>query len=382
MTARMQEFPLRQGLGLLGGLLLLLGVVVGLHKLLERASAPPSPRVPVLKVTTHTVPLTKTYIGITQSIASVGIRARVKGFLTQMDFIEGKSVKAGQRLFVIEPQPFQAKVDSAQGALDRSLAEEAFQKVQYERMKTLVAKGAISHAQYDETKAKYEAAIGQVQVQRGNLEDAKINLSYCYVNSPIEGIIGERKVDVGNLVGAGGDTLLATVVKLDPLYVQFSPSTQDFADFLNHRQQQPFPVEVRLPHVPNLLLKGSVNLVNNEVATSTSTVLMRASIHNPEPWLLPGLYVRITLLLGHNPHALTIPKSAILETQGQKTVFIIDKNHHLQSAPIETAGEYQHQAIIKKGLHSGDVVVIQGIQQMQLLPKGMTVIPIYAKGLS
>lgn len=332
----------------------------------------PTVHVPALKLHYTTVPVIKTYIGITQSIASVAIRARVKGFLTEMHFIEGKSVQGKQLLFVIDPKPFQAKLAEAEGRLAKSLALEAFQKVQYERMKILVRKGDVSQSRHDEVKAQYEAAQAQVQVDSAAVTEAKINLSYCYMNAPFDGVIGKRYVDVGNLVGSGENTLLAIVNQLDPIYIQFSPSVADFSEMLKYRHHSPFPVTAHLPENEGLLLKGELQLVNNEANMPTSTIFMRAIVHNPERLILPGLYVQTQLYLGENPHTLCIPKSAIMEDQGQQSVFIVDAKGEVKVVEIETAGEYQNQAIVRNGLKEGQIVLLSALQQLQV---GMRVIP-------
>lgn len=330
------------------------------------------PEIQALKLDYATVPITRTYIGMTQSIASVGVRARIKGFLTEMNFVEGKPVKENQRLFVIEPKPFQAQVDYAKGALERSLAIEAYQKVQFERMKLLVGKGDISKAQYDEVQSNYKSATADVQIQRASLEKAEIDLSYCYVLSPFNGIIGKRYVDVGNLVGADGDTLLATVLKLDPMYILFSPSASDFSLFLKYHSNQPFLVEATLPENSNLVFHGKVELINNEANMPTSTILMRATIDNPEDRLLPNLYVQTKINLGQNAEALLIPKSAILDTHGQKSVYIVNEQSKAQIVAIETGEEVNNLVVVTKGLTKGMIVLMNALQKIQ---PGMPVKP-------
>ncbi|OGV27855.1 MAG: hypothetical protein A3F18_03240 [Legionellales bacterium RIFCSPHIGHO2_12_FULL_37_14] len=330
------------------------------------------PKIPAIKLTYSTVPIDKTFIGITQSTASVEIRARVKGFLTEKHFIEGEGVKKDQLLFVIDPKPFAVKVAAMEANLAKRIADEAFLKVQYARMKTLVAKGDVSEAKYDEVKAQYEAAKAEVAGALANLTEAKIDLSYCYMRSPFNGLIGEKKVNVGNLVGGQENTLLATVNQLNPIYVQFSPSIADYAEMLAFAQNRPFKVWATLPENRQFVAQGKVDLIDNIANTATASILMRATIENREALLLPGLYVETKVHLGDNPQAICVPQEAIMEDQGQKTVFIVDANGIIKVAEIEVGSEYKNQAIVTKGLEVGQIVLTSALQKLQ---SGMKVIP-------
>ncbi|KTD25714.1 HlyD family transporter secretion protein [Legionella lansingensis] len=338
-------------------------LITGCHQ--DKQPTAPTPTVSAIKVVSSQIPIYKEYIGITQSIASVGIRARVEGFLTQMNFVEGKPVKKDQLLFVIDPKPFEAQLELAQGQLARSIADQEFQRVQFLRMKELVAKGDVSQSRYDEVRATYQEAEADVEVGRAKVEEAKINLSYCYMRSPIDGIIGERYVDVGNLVGGTKNTLLATVVKLDPMYVQFSPSVNDFGEFLKYRENVPFKVEVSLPQNKDLVFRGQVDLVNNQADVPTATILMRALIQNPEKLLLPGIYVDIKVILTEHGDVILIPSKAIMETQGEKSVYVINKENEVEVRTITTAAEYEDQSIVKSGLQIGDVIMTSGLQNVK-----------------
>jgi len=331
----------------------------------------PAP-VSVVKVQIASVPVTKEYIGITQSIASVDIRARVKGFLTQMNFVEGKPVKKDASLFVIDPLPFEADVKAAEGNLAKSIANREFQTAEYERYGKLVKKGDVSVANYDRVKSQYQEAVAQVQINQANLDTAKINLSYCYMNASFDGIIGEKFVDVGNLVGGTENTLLATLVELNPMYIQFSPSVSDFALMLAHRKNMPFKVEATFSDDANMKFHGKVDLINNQADTPTSTILMRALLDNPESLLLPGIYLKVKLTLSNGESQLIIPVTSVMEVQGQRMVYIIDKNNEVQSRAITTNGQYQQSYIIVSGLKEGEMVVTNNLQKIK---PGLTVTP-------
>ncbi|MGQ3889384.1 efflux RND transporter periplasmic adaptor subunit [Legionella sp. CNM-1927-20] len=335
-------------------------------------SIQPKLKVQVIKVQTSYIPLYKEYIGITQAIASVDIRARVEGFLIKMNFIEGGLVKKNQLLFVIDPKPFEAQLKLAQGQLSRSIAEKEFQQLEFLRLKALVAKGDVAKARFDQVTAQYREAIAQVEIQTAQVEQAKINLGYSSMYSPIDGIISHKYVDVGNLVGAGENTLLANVVQLNPIYVEFNPSTSDLTEFLKYRSNMPFKVEVTLSHDENTHFFGKVDLINNQVNVATSTILMRAVIDNPKNLLLPGIYVNVKLTLTNKRPAILIPIAAVIQTQEMRSVYVVNDHNKVQSRTVTISGQQDENYIITSGLKDGDKVVLNGLQKLK---PGMEIIP-------
>ncbi len=334
---------------------------------------PPTPHVQTLIVSATHVPVIKEYIGITQSIASVDIKARVKGFLIKKNFTEGKPVKQQQLLYVIDPRPFEAKVALARGQLAEAQANQQYQQVQYERLKKLVAQGDVSKSNFDQVSAQFAQAKAQVAIAQAQLDDAKINLTYCYMYAPVAGLISHKYVDVGNLVGGAEDTLLANVVQLNPMYVQFSPSVSDYAEFSQYQTAQPFAVKVTLPADNTAVFKGQLDLVNNQAETATSTIFMRATIDNSKTQLLPGVYVNIAVLLTQKKPAMLIPAPAIMETQGRRSVYLLDKNNQVKSQEIQTQGQINSQYIVTDGLKVGDKIITSNLQKIRA---GETVIPL------
>jgi len=330
----------------------------------------PTPTVNVVSIVNSTLPLKKQYIGITQSIASVAIRARVQGFLEKKNFIEGKPVKKGQLLYVIDPRPYEAQLNLAQGQLSRSIASKEYQEVEYLRLKQLVAKGDISKSNYDQSVSRLAETTADVQVQNAQVQNAQINLSYCFMYSPFDGIIGKKYVDVGNLVGGAENTLLAYVVQLNPVYVEFSPSVNDFTEFLTYRQNMPFKVEATMPQNDKMVFKGQVDLVNNQADTPTSTILMRATIDNPEQLLLPGIYVNLTLTIAPSHPVILVPAKAVIQVQGMYSVFVVGKDNKIVNKTVKVERQEKDQYIVTSGLQAGDLVIIDGLQKLR---PGMTV---------
>lgn len=337
-------------------------------------STPPQPtlQVSVMKIQQTAIPVTKDYIGVTSSMSNVDIRARVQGFLKSYNFVEGTIVKQNQLLYVIEPEPFKAAVDSAQGQLDESIANAEFDKLNAERQYILYKKQAVSEQESDQATATYKAALGTVETNKANLEQAKINLSYCYVYSPITGMIGETQVDVGNLVGGSEATILANVVQLDPIYVSFNPSVNDYAEILKYKSKNPFKVEVTLPQQSGYLFTGEVDLVNNQVATDTSTLLMRSEVSNPKNLLLPGLYVNVKLILGTNPNAILVPAAAVMSDQSLQHVYTLNAKNEVVATRITSHIQYENYLVVDSGLKPGDIVITNNLQKIR---PGITVSP-------
>lgn len=331
----------------------------------------PPPVVKVIKIKPTKIPFHKQYIGVTKSLAQIDIRARVKGFLTEANFVEGNRVKKGELLFVIDKRPFEAKVAMAQGQLEKSIAARDYAKAQYERMKVLVDKGDISKTEYDKAFADYQSAIGQVLTAQADLKDAKINLEYCSMYSPVDGIIGKKYVDVGNLVGGVEDTLLATVVQLNPIYVEFNPSVSDFNQMLPYMDNMPFPAEVTLPF-NKMKFKGEVNLINNQADIKTSTILMRATIENAQNLLVPGIYVDVDMLLTKDAPRILIPSTAVTDVQGDQTVLIVEPDNKVNVRKIKVEGIYKNFYIVNEGVLENDLVIVEGIQK---IPPGGIVSP-------
>lgn len=321
--------------------------------------------VDVQSVSKSKVKIVREYIGITKSVASVGIRARVQGFLTEKNFTEGKLVEKDQLLFVIDPKPFKAKLDHAKAVLISNQAEQDYQGVEYQRMKKLVEKGNVAKVQFDRVNAKFSEAKAAVALAKADVEVAEINLSYCYMRAPFSGRIGEKFVDVGNLVGASQKTLLANLVKLDPIYVEFSPSVSDFVIILKYIKNMPFNVSVSLPRDESLVFNGQVDLINNEANIATSTILMRASLNNPKKLLIPGIYVNVKMLLSSDAKQILIPQEALMNVQGLQTVYVVDANQMVHSRQIQTGGQYQGQFIVLNGLKQGEQIVVSNLQKLK-----------------
>jgi len=277
------------------------------------APAPKTPSVVVVPAETRDLPDHRRYPGTTQAVESVTLVARVEGFLEQRRFEEGRDVAAGDLMFVIEPAPYEAKVLQTQGAVREAEAQVADARAVVERNRPLVERGAVSSQEFDAQLANLAVAEGALESARAAMIEAEIQLGYTEVRTPIAGRVGERFVDVGNLVGAiGGPSQLATVISLDPIRVVFEPAGREAADYLAAWPSTSVPVIATVPGTASsTALHGTLDLVDNTADGGTSTILARATFPNPDGRVLPGLAVDLLVELGTLKNRVVVPDEAI-----------------------------------------------------------------------
>ena len=352
-------------------LALLVITVTGCGK--DEKQAPPALPVTVAEVTTETVPIYLEYVGSTQSIQTVDINARVEGFLVKRAFKDGADVEDGALLFVIDPRPFEADLQSAQADLAENRASLAYAQEQVRRFKPIVEKNYITQDTYDGYVTRAAEAQAAVEAAQANVIQAKPNLGYCTMYAPFAGRIGRRYVDVGNLVGAAGaPTKLATMVQLDPMYVYFSVAERDIPQIFEEHSKNDLTVSIVLPDETVLPEAGKIDFLNNEVDVNTGTMEMRAVVPNTAKTMLPGQFVKVKLLLKEQPDALLVPQQAVSEFQGQQFVYVVGTDNKAEYRNVTTGPNYNDLVIIQDGVKSGEKVLTEGLQKVK---PGMTVVP-------
>ncbi len=326
------------------------------------------------------------FTGRTDAVESVGIRARVTGYLVKMPFEEGAEVKQGDVLFEIDPRPYQAQLDQAQSQVALNEASLNVARVNYERNLPLVSKGAVSPQELDQYKATVDEAAARIKASKSALEVYKLNLGFTKVTAPIDGQVSRYFFTRGNLVNQD-QTLLTTVVSLDPMYAYFDmdePTLLRVKRAINDGRIKLYSkgASVRIlmglqgeegfPH------QGKFNFLNNVVNPSTGTVAVRGVFPNPRPaagarMLAPGMFVRIRLPIGQPHPALLVIDRAVGSDQGLKFVYVLDKDNKVQYRRVST-GPLQDYGlrVIEDGLQEDDRVVTGGLQQVR---PGMDVSP-------
>ncbi len=329
----------------------------------EKSAMFANPLVTVTDVEKKTVPVYMDFVGNTSAVKTVDIRARVEGFLIKRGFIEGDDVKRGDLIFIIDERPFRAALDKAAAELSQSEANFKYARDQVKRYKPLVQKDYVTQEYYDDLVTQMNEAGAAVKAAAAALENSELDLSYCKMYAPFDGRIGRTLVNVGNLVGAGGqDTKLATINEIDPIYAYFRPSDENVNSILKQRTTKNTTVDISFTDGTKYKHKGTVDFIDNAVDRSTSTLTMRAIIPNPDAAILPGTYVNVKLFVKENKGALLIPEKAIGEDQGGSYVMLVKTDDTVAKASVETGERYDDMIVISKGVKANDTVIIEGLQ--------------------
>jgi RND family efflux transporter MFP subunit len=297
----------------------------------------------------------------------------VEGFLEERRFVEGADVNKGDIIFVIEKAPYEAELEMSLAQLAKDKAALSFANDQVKRYKPLAEQDFVTQESLDDYVTQAREAAAAVKSDLAQIKQNRLNLGYCTMYSPLNGRIGRTLVNVGNLVGAGGqDTKLATIVQLDPLYVYFSPSEKDLRLIMKYRQETDMPVDIILSDGTKHPYPGKVDFIDNIADPKANTINMRVVISNPEKTLLPGIYVQADLFLCDVPNTPLISEKAIAEDQTGSYVYVVGKANKVEKRMVEVGFVYNHQKIIWKGLKAGEKVIVGGLQMIR---PGMAVQP-------
>lgn len=340
----------------------------------------PAPEVSVVAVTSQDLPVAREYVGQTKGSREVEIRARVGGIIEQRLYEEGSVVKAGQVLFQLDAQPFEAQLAAADAELARARAQAAQAERELQRLKPLAAEMATSRKEFDDAQSEHDLAQAALKVAEARLREARIQLGYTKVTAPISGVTGLAQKFEGALVAAGSDQL-TTLTQTDPMDVYFSVSENEWLA----RQTELASGSVRAPRETELSVQlkladgrvlervGQVNFNDARIDTETGTVAMRARLPNSDGLLKSGQFVRVIVNGAVRPNAITVPQKAVLEGPNGKFVYVIAKAQSgavvAEVRPIEvgewTGSGQQRNWVIRKGLHDGDQVILDNLVKIR-----------------
>ncbi|MFI5364132.1 MAG: efflux RND transporter periplasmic adaptor subunit [Candidatus Binatia bacterium] len=360
--------------------LLVLLILAGACARGNRYAPPPPSEVTVSQPVEQEVTTYSELTGTTAAVASIDIRARVLGYLKSINFTPGADVKQGDLLFVIEPELYQAKVDQARADLDGKQAQYQAAEEQLQITQAIFARSAGSRADLVQKTQQRDLAKAQVAMARATLEAAQLDLSYTQIYAPISGRIDRNRVDVGNLVGSGEATLLASIMKHDPIYVYFTMSEREMLQYGDMQRQRrtaasegernlayfALTADTGFPHV------GQVDYTSNRVDPNTGTIELRAVFPNPDHLIVPGLFARIRLPLARE-HALLVPEAAVSADQGGQYLLTADDHNVVQYRRVRlgptVSGGMQ---VIESGIQKDEWVIVNGLQRAR---PGSTVKP-------
>lgn len=336
----------------------------------------------VITVSLRDVPLTFEFVGETQSSQQVEIRARVNGFLEQRLYTEGSLVKAGEVLFRMDQKPFKAALSAAEAELAQQQARLTTARANLNRVRPLAARNALSQKDLDDSTGQEQAAAAAVEQAKANVINAKLNLGYTTIMSPVNGLSSFAKKQVGTYIDAG-NSLLTYVAKLDPMWVNFSLSenevlqsqSQQASGSLKMPERGKFEVEIVLADGSVYPHRGRIAFADASFNAETGTYLVRAEVANPTGSLRPGQFVRVKLFGAQRTRAITVPQEAVVQGQRGETIWTVGKDNKAESRVVEVGEWSEGNWVVRSGLREGDQVIVDG--SVRLIP-GAPVKPVPA----
>ncbi len=340
-----------------------------------KPAAPSAPvEVGVVRLEPTSVTLTRELPGRTSAFRVAEVRARVNGIVLKRYFVEGSDVREGQRLFQIDPAPYQAALEGAKAALARAEVNVANARLQAKRNEELVSDRVVSQQEYENTTAAMKAGEADVAAARAAVQAAEINLGYTTVTSPVSGRIGRSAVTEGAYVQAGQATLLATVQQLDPVYVDVTQSTAELLklrrDLESGKLQAAGAGKAKVRLVTEdgreYPQEGALQFADVTVDPGTGSVALRAIFPNPKGELLPGMFVRARLAEGVNPQAILVPQVAVTRDQkGVPTVLVVNAERKVERRQLVADRASGDAWLVTAGVQAGDQVIVEGLQKVR-----------------
>jgi RND family efflux transporter MFP subunit len=334
----------------------------------NRYVAPPPPKVTVAHPVEQPVTEYLEVTGNTAPVNSVDLVARVQGFLQEIHYKDGDTVKKGTLLFTIEPEPYQVKVDQMKAAEAAAAATLKQAEAEYKRQSDLAAKDFASKSTLDQALATRDSGLANLDQAKANTRSAQINLDYTQVTAPFDGIVTAHLVSVGELVGTS-PTQLATIVQLDPIYVNFNISEQDVLRVraemkrrgLTPADLKKVEVEVGLQSETGYPHKGLLDYAAPTVTTATGTLPVRGILPNADRALLPGYFVRVRVPVRQQETALLVLDVALGSDQGGRYVLVVNGDNVVEQRKVDVGQSVDHMVVIDSGLTADDRVVVAGV---------------------
>ena len=332
------------------------------------AAAVPKPAVGVRIAALKGVNESFDFVGRIKAVNKVELRARIEGFLDKVLFREGQDVKTGDLLYQIEKVQYQAQVDQAKANVAVAKATEINARLEFGRNTELVKKQYSPQSQVDANKAALDSAVGRIMQAEAALKQAEVNLDYTDIRSPIDGRIGRTAFTVGNLVNPASG-VLATIVSQDPIYVLFPVSVRDLETIREARRRDggmaKIDIRIKLSNGQDYPHKGVWNLTDPQVDQQTDSLIMRATIPNPEGLLIDGQFVTASIRERKEEPRLVIPQSALQADQSGYYALVVDDKHAVEVRRVQTGANLDADVIVTSGLREGDKVIVDGIQKVR-----------------
>ena len=364
MKGRLDSPLIRIGGGILGLLFL---AIFSSSCSNEKSNKPVSAAIPITvgTVSQKTVPVELRVVGNVQASSTVTIKSKVGGELTRVHFTEGHDVRKGDLLFTIDPRPYEAALKQAEANLQKDLAQTKHAQEDARRYEFLIQKGVVARQQYDKFRTEAEALEAAVLADRAAVENAKIQLGYCSIHSPIDGRTGSLMVKQGNIIKAD-DVNLIVIHQIVPIDVAFSVPEQNLQEIKKYMALGKLQVDALVPSNNERPEQGTVTFVDNAVDTSTGTIRLKGTFANRERKLWPGQFVNVVLTLTREPNAIVVPSQAIQTGQQGQYVYVVKQDLTVESRPVVVGRFVSNETVVQKGLLAGEKVVTDG--QLRLYP--------------
>jgi membrane fusion protein, multidrug efflux system len=349
--------------GLAAGLAL--GVATGCRGSRGAAQAPPAPVV-VASSVQRDFPVELRAIGSVEALASVAVRPQVSAQIDSVHFRDGDDVRQDQLLFSLDRRPFDAALAQAQGSLARDQAQARNAELEAQRAQQLFTDGVLSKEQHDQLQANFEALTAAVAADAAAVQNARVQLDYCSIRSPLDGRTGSVLVKAGNVVKAIDGGPLVVINQIDPIYVSFAVPEVRLPEVKAAAAARRLSVEARITGEASRPLEGELVFLDNAVDTTTGTVKLRGRFKNPAHRLWPGQFVDVRLAIDVLKDAVVVPSAALQDGQSGRYLYVMKPDHTVELREVVVGPDRDGEAVVEKGLAAGETVVTDG--QVRLVP--------------
>lgn len=353
---------------------LAIGLAAGPLTTPAQAQAPggPPPKVTVAKPVVRQIVEQDQYTGRFDAIEYVEVRARVTGYLEKINFVDGQTVKKGDVLFVIDRRPYKAALEQAQAALASAKARQSFSQTDLERAQTLSRSGNISEQVTDQRRQASQTAQADVDSAQAALNNAQLNFDFSEVKAPINGRISRRLVTEGNIVSAD-QTMLTTIVSLDPIYFSYTVDEKAFLKYQNSlgigmgqtQQGKGVPILIALSGEAKPTRKGTLDFVDNRVDNATGTILLRATVPNADLFIKPGLFGIVSMPATKPYQGVLLPDEAVAANQDKRIVYLLGPDNVIQQKDVVLGPKVDGYRVIQSGLKGDETVVVNGLSRVR-----------------
>jgi len=332
----------------------------------DKAFQPPPVPVVTAEASVRTIPYEVQSIGTVEAYNTVSIRSQVGGVVSRVFFKEGDPVRKGARLFLVDDAPYKAALQAARAQLARDRVTAANLEERLRRYDELIKKDYITEQEHSDMQANLEAMQATVRADSANVESARLNLDYCSIESPIDGRVGTRLIDAGNVVKANGDSPMVVIHQIRPIRVQFTVPQQYLTRLLKYSASQKLRVRAATGDEDSTMHEGYLTFVDNAVDVATGTIMLKAEFANEDGMLWPGQFVNVTLILTQLEDAIVVPAQAVGTGQDGDFIFVVKPDATVEMRSVRVSYRLNNDAVLESGVEAGEKVVVDG--QLRLRP--------------